>query len=94
MFSSRALSSEASLTTIQNVFQKVDPPRSQLPWLLLGPQTSRDDHTPSPYLTFIVCTDHSVMTAWQQYRPIGAVLLRPDGPECRCNVRDSPTRVR
>ena len=29
--------------------------------------------TPSPYLTFIVATDHSVLAVRQQYRPIGAV---------------------
>ena len=50
--------------------------------------------TPIPYLTFIVGTDHSLLAVWQQYRPIGAVWLRPNGPECRCNVRVSPARLR
>ena len=29
----------------------------------------------SPYSTFIVGTDQSVLAVWQQYRPIGAVWL-------------------
>ena len=50
--------------------------------------------TPRPYLTFIVGTDHSVLAVWQQYRPIGAVWLRLNSPECRCNFRVSPSRLR
>ena len=37
--------------------------------------------TPKPYLNFIVGTDHSVLAVWQQYKPIRAVWLRPNGPE-------------
>ena len=50
--------------------------------------------TPRPYLTFIVDTDHSVLAGWQQYRPISAVWLSPNSPECRYNVRISSARLR
>ena len=50
--------------------------------------------TPRHYLTFIVGTDYSVLAVSQQHRPIGAVWLCPNSPECRCNIRVSPTWVR
>jgi len=38
---------------------------------------------PRSYLTFIVGTDHSLLTVWQQFRPLGALWLCPNGPDCR-----------
>ena len=49
--------------------------------------------TPRSYLTLIVGTDHSVLADWQQYKPIGAVWLLPNGLECRCNFRVLHTRL-
>ena len=51
--------------------------------------------TPWPYLTFIVgtlvqssqCNRHQILV-------FGAVWLHPNSPECRCNVRLSPTCMR
>ena len=51
-------------------------------------------YTPRPYLTFIAGTDYSVLTVWQQCRPMGAVWLQPNGPEFRCSLRVSPALLR
>ena len=50
--------------------------------------------TPWPYLTFIVDTLVQSSQCSHQIKSNVAFRLRPSGPECRCNVRVSPTLVR
>ena len=50
--------------------------------------------TPSPYPTFIVVTLVQSSQCMHQSLVYGAVWLRPNSPECRCNVRVSNTQVR
>ena len=46
-----------------------------------------------PYLTFIVGTLVQSSQCRHQIECTGAVQLCPNGPECRCNVRDFPTHM-
>ena len=50
-------------------------------------------YTLGPHLTFIVGTLIQSSQCKNLIKSTGAVRLCKNGPECRCNVRDSPTRV-